>query len=108
ARHAEDPALGQVHPLAIAPEGEAAFEDAEEFLFLFMDMKRRSFARGNLGLEAAEAPSGLVRGNADEVAPEGEGFGPAAGKGKGSLVKAGHSKSPDQKRACKIVCVHAV
>ena len=88
---ADDAAFGQLDPGAIAPEGEAAFQNAEEFLFLFMDMKRGAFPCGNLGFEAAEAPAGLVRGNADHVAPEGEGLGPRAGKGKGSLVESLHS-----------------
>jgi hypothetical protein len=59
-----------------------------------MQMERRSFACGNLGLEAAEVPAGLFRGNADDVAAEGHGLDAHAGLGKGSLVESLHFLSP--------------
>jgi hypothetical protein len=90
ARDADHATFGQDHPVTVAPEGETAFQNAEEFLFFFMDMRRRSFASGNLGFETAKAPAGRFRGNADDVAPEGKGCHPCAGDGKSSLVESRH------------------
>jgi hypothetical protein len=42
---------GEIRPLAVAPEGEPALQDAEDLILGVVDAKGQSRARGDIGLE---------------------------------------------------------